>query len=182
MRKSALASAQPRNRQLRALDWRRLRSRLPRSTLSRAGCCPGESVAERTSPKICEDPRFDNALFGVAHESRTRDARLSTLSPRDPVAASIHPSTDSSTHLENQRYSRLYIYVRIYKTIDRLCRGISFSTWWSYCRVDFLWIANNYGYPSFQRFETLRCNGLSFFFLPRDDINNSVFSPSYFQK
>lgn len=167
MRKSALASAQPRNRQLRALDWRRLRSRLPRSTLSRAGCCPGESVAERTSPKICEDPRFDNALFGVAHESRTRDARLSTLSPRDPVAASIHPSTDSSTHSRKPKiFSPIYIYVRIYKTIDRLCRGISFSTWWSYCRVDFLWIANNYGYPSFQRFETLRCNGLSFFFCP----------------
>lgn len=120
-------------------------------------------MAERTSPKICEDPRFDNALFGVAHESRTRDARLSTLSPRDPVAASIHPSTDSSTHLENQRYSRLYIYVRIYKTIDRLCRGISFSTWWSYCRVDFLWIANNYAKIS--KFSTLRNVTLQWFVL-----------------
>lgn len=166
MRKSALASAQPRNRQLRALDWRRLRSRLPRSTLSRAGCCPGESVAERTSPKICEDPRFDNALFGVAHESRTRDARLSTLSPRDPVAASIHPSTDSSTHLENQRYSRLYIYMYVYikRSIDFVeglvsRRGVPIvaSTFFGSRTI-------TRKYPSFQRFETLRCNGLSFFF------------------
>lgn len=57
------ASAQTRNRELRALDWRRLRSRLPRSILSRAGC-PGESVGERSSPKICEDPRFDTLSSG----------------------------------------------------------------------------------------------------------------------
>ena len=55
-----------------ALDWRRLRSRLPRSILSGAGC-PGESVGERSSPKICEDPRFDTLSSGSRHES-PRDA------------------------------------------------------------------------------------------------------------
>lgn len=73
-------------------------------------------MAERTSPKICEDPRFDNALFGVAHES-PRDARLSTLSPLQSA------STDSSTHLQNQLSLSIlsilcvYIYVRI-RSID----------------------------------------------------------------
>lgn len=96
-------------------------------------------MAERTSPKICEDPRFDNALFGVAHES-PRDARLSTLSPLQSA------STDSSTHLQNQLslYSlySMCIYICTY-TIDRFCRGISFSArWlWSYCLGFF---ANNY--------------------------------------
>lgn len=63
------ADTQPR---LRVLDWRRLRSRLPRSVLSRAGC-PGEPVGERSSPKICEDPRLDTlSLRGRAPLAKRR--------------------------------------------------------------------------------------------------------------
>ncbi|KAG7209842.1 hypothetical protein KM043_011449 [Ampulex compressa] len=71
-------AARPR---LHALDWRHLRSRLPRSILSRAGC-PGEPVGERSSPKICEDPRFDTLSL------RSRTSREETVDHRD------YPSDD----------------------------------------------------------------------------------------
>lgn len=127
------------------VDWRRLRSRLPRSTLSRAGCCPGESVAERTSPKICEDPRFDNALFGVAHES-PRDARLSTLLAGRPCRRfnplpRIPPRISKTKHILSILSPSIYIYIHAHKTIDRLCRGISSSTW---CYAPIVFVASTF--------------------------------------
>lgn len=87
------ATTQPR---LRVLDWRRLRSRLPRSVLSHAGC-PGEPVGERSSPKICEDPRLDTlSLRGRSRVAKRR---------RFPDTEAWKPTTSASTSFVRKMYN-----------------------------------------------------------------------------
>lgn len=65
----------------------RPRSRLPRNTLSRRCRTPGRTrgspfVGERSSPKICEDPRFDTLGVAPPARRRTRTDHRDYLSDR----------------------------------------------------------------------------------------------------